>query len=180
MVSGLGLAGTAAAVGPASSASPTERDAETLAYLLELEDLQAAFYADALDRDALTGEAQEYAEVVGGHERDHVEYLRSALGGSAAPVTLFDFGQTTGERGSFLRTAVMIEETGLAAYTGAAVNLSAGALGDAARLVSVEARHTAWARDLLGRNPAPDASDKPATEAETRAAVRRTGFARGG
>lgn len=181
-VSGAALMG-AALVGeplPARSASSSAQDAKTLAYLLELEDLQAAFYVDALDRDLLTGELQDYAEVVGKHEREHVAYLRRALGADAARPASFDFGDTTSRPERFLTTAVQIEETGLAAYTGAAVDLTAGVLRDAARLISVEARHTAWARGLLGRNPAPDASDRPASEAEIRAVIARTGFVRGG
>lgn len=175
----VGAASVARSPPPARSATSPARDEETLAYLLELEDLQAAFYAEALDRDALAGEVEEYAQVVGGHEREHVDYLRGALGAKAAKPATFDFGDTTSDSELFLATAVAIEETGLAAYTGAAVNLSADALRDATRLVSVEARHAAWARDLLGRNPAPDASDEPAPEAEVRAAIAKTGFVRG-
>lgn len=182
-LSGVTLVGATALIrDPASalSASSPAQDARTLAYLLELEDLQAAFYADALRRGALTGEVQEYAEVVGAHEREHVGYLRGALGASAAKPGDFDFGARTSTSKLFLATAVAIEETGLAAYTGAAASLTADALRDAARLVSVEARHAAWARDLSGSNPAPDASDKPATEAEIRRTIARSGFARGG
>lgn len=183
VASGATLAGAAVLVGdppPARSANSAAQDRQTLAYLLELENLQAAFYADALDRGALRGEVEEYARVVGGHEREHVEYLRGALGAGAAAAGSFDFGARTRDSKLFLATAVAIEETGLAAYTGAAVNLTPDALRDATKLVSVEARHAAWARDISGSNPAPDASDKPATEAEIRRTVARSGFARGG
>lgn len=162
---------------PAASAPSSDQDRQTLEYLLELEHLQAAFYAEAIERGALRGEFAEYARVVGEHERDHVAYLRRTLGAGGNPGS-FDFGETTASAEAFVTTAVELEETGLGAYTGAAVNLTADVLRDAARIVSVEARHTAWARDLAGRNPAPSASDEPTGEAEVRAAVRDTGFVR--
>lgn len=185
LASGASLTGAGAGVilalpSPASSAPSSAQDAKTLAYLLELEDLQTAFYEDALSRGALTGEVLEYARVVGAHEQEHVTYLRGAIGAKAAKPASFDFGEKTVDPKTFLKTAVDIEETGLAAYTGAAVNLTPDVLRDAARIVSVEARHTAWARDLLGRNPAPNASDKAASEAEVRATIRRTAFVKQG
>lgn len=181
--SGASLVGAAALVGPpelASSAPSAAQDAEVLAFLLELEELQEAFYAEAIAAGALPGAVAEYARVVGGHERDHVAYLRGALGTKAAKSAAFDFGDAVVTPDRFLAVAVELEEAGLAAYTGAAVNLTARTLREAARIVSVEARHTAWARDLAGRNPAPDASDEPISEAQARATIRGTGFVRAG
>ena len=177
------LAGGALVAGapsPAASAPSAGQDERTLAYLLELEDLQAAFYAEALERANLTGELRQFAEVVGGHEREHVNYLRKALGAKARKPATFDFGDATGSAERFLATAIDIEETGLGAYTGAAPRLTTGTLRGASRIVSVEARHTAWARDLAGRSPAPDASDKPSSEPEVRAAIARTAFVKAG
>lgn len=174
------LLGGAVAIGgvpsPASSASSAEQDEQTLKYLLELEDLQAAFYAQALKQGRLQGELREFAQVVGGHEAEHVAYLRKALGAGAAKAASFDFGDATSDPARFLENAVSLEEVGLGAYTGAAPNLTAQTLRGAARIVSVEARHTAWARDLAGRNPAPRPTDKPSSESEARAAVEKTGF----
>jgi hypothetical protein len=48
-----------------------------------------------------------------------------------------------------------------------------------ATIVSVEARHAAWIRDLLGELPAPSASNPAQTAAQVRAAIRRTGFVKG-
>ena len=61
----------------------------------------------------------------------------------------------------FARTAIRLEELGLAAYNGAATSLTPDALADAARIVSVEARHAAWIRDIAGANPAPRAAEPP-------------------
>ncbi len=70
----------------------------------------------------------------------------------------------------------MLEDVGVAAYNGQAVNLTKPVLKAAATIVSVEARHAAWIRDIVGQPAAPDATDKPATERQARAAVARTGF----
>ncbi len=58
-------------------------DKEILTFGLLMERLQAAFYADALRTGHLTGEARQFAQVVGGHEQDHVKFLESALGSAA-------------------------------------------------------------------------------------------------
>jgi rubrerythrin len=176
----LGSAAIGSVPPPAASAPSAAQDERTLAYLLELEDLQAAFYAQALERANLAGELREFAEVVGGHEREHADYLRKALGPKAARPKAYDFGEAVSTSDRFLATAIDLEETGLGAYTGAAPNLRPATLRDASRIVSVEARHTAWARDLSGENPAPRATDEPSTEAEVRAAIERTAFVKGG
>jgi hypothetical protein len=56
---------------PTRSAPSPQEDAAILRFGLLLEDLQAAFYADALRRGALKGELLEFAQVVGGHEKAH-------------------------------------------------------------------------------------------------------------
>ncbi len=75
-----------------------------------------------------------------------------------------------------MRTAIRLEELGLAAYNGAAASLTPEALADASRIVSVEARHAAWIRDLAGKNPAPRAADRPISAAQAQKAIARTGF----
>ena len=55
-------------------------------------------------------------------------------------------------------------------------NLTTGRIIMAMSIASVEARHVGWLRDLAGRNPAPRPADVPATQDETRAAIRDTGF----
>jgi len=48
-----------------------------------------------------------------------------------------------------------------------------------ATIVSVEARHAAWIRDLLGELPAPAPANPSVTAAQAMAAIRRTGFVKG-
>jgi rubrerythrin len=165
-VAGLGaLAG--GAVGAAElAASPDARgsaaeDHEILTLGLLVERLQAAFYADALRAGHLTGEVRQFAQVVGGQEADHVKYLETALGSSAGKSPKFRFGDAVADQAKFIATAVSLEDTGLGVYNGQAVNLTPATLAAAARIVSVEARHAAWARALADKLPAPVAVDAP-------------------
>jgi hypothetical protein len=41
--------------------------------------------------------------------------------------------------------------------------------------VSVEARHAAWIRSIAGRDPAPQTTDEPRTEAQVRAGLKDLG-----
>ena len=159
----------------AAARSP-EQDVRILNLVLLLEELEAAFYTDAKNRGALRGELAEFARIVGAHERAHVAFLRKALGARADAKPRFDFGTTTTDPDRFASTAAMLEDTGIAAYNGQAVNLTKPALKAAATIVSVEARHAAWIRDIVGQPAAPDATDTPASERRVRAAVAKTGF----
>jgi hypothetical protein len=155
-----GSAAGAAELRAASAASPAN-DAVILSFGLQIERLQAAFYAQALHDGKLNGEARQLATVVGAHEQAHARFLAGALGTKAGKSPSFRFGTATTDQGRFIATAVLLEETGLAVYNGQAVNLTPHALAAAARLVSVEARHAAWARALAGKDPAPLAVDVP-------------------
>jgi hypothetical protein len=89
-----------------------------------------------------------------------------------------DFGDTTSDPKRFTTAAIALEETMVAAYNGQAANLTKPTLAQAARIVSVEARHAAWIRALAGEDPAPSATDKPKTASQVQAEVNRTGFVR--
>ena len=110
----------------------------------------------------LTGEARQFAQVVGAEEQAHVKYLTAALGSSAGASPRFRFGDSATDPTKFIATAISLEETGLGVYNGQAVGPHArGRCAAAARIVSVEARHAAWARALAGKDPAPVAVDVP-------------------
>ncbi len=174
----LGAALAAGAPQGALSGSTQARDVEILNYALLLEELQAAFYRQALAKGALSGELREYADVVAGHEREHVELLRDALGGSARKVPRFAFGKAVSDPARFAATALGLEDLGVAAYNGQAANLSKPALQAAARIVSVDARHAAWIRAIRGRPPASQAVDLPRTRRQVLRQVDDTGFVR--
>lgn len=177
---GLALAagGTALAAWPRDtiSARSAKQDAEILKFALVVEDLQSAFYAAALDKGALDGELLEYAQVVAEHEKAHADHIRTALGSDAPVAPNFDFGDSVGSPESFATTAIKLEDLGLSAYNGAAPALTSGALADAARIVSVEARHISWIRDIVGKIPAPRPTDKAISAKQAQAAIAATGF----
>src|SRR5436305_9442542 len=76
-----------------SEAAPSAaQDRRIFRFALLLEQLQAAFYGEALERGALRGDLLEFAQVVGGHERAHVALLRKVLGPAAGPTPKFHFG----------------------------------------------------------------------------------------
>lgn len=183
LLRGAGAAAAAAAVGVAAAgrhgsaaAAPSqERDRAILNLLLRVERTEAAFYEQASAGGALTGELAEYAQIVLGHERQHVALLEEQLGADADAAPQFDFGQATRDPSEFARTAARLEDVAVAAYNGQAGNVSKGVLGAAARIVSVEARHAAWVRSIDGRDPAPDATDTPRSEDEVREALREIG-----
>lgn len=163
-----GASELAAAPGSHTSAA---RDREILNLGLLVARLQAAFYAEALRSGKLNGEKHQFAQVAGGQEREHVKFLSGALGSHAAKSPAFRFGDAVTDPDKFISTAVTLESTSLATYNGQGVNLTPATLAAAAKIVSVEARHAAWARAIAGQLPAPDAVDAPITVAQAKKAL---------
>jgi rubrerythrin len=161
----------------AAAAPPSKsQDEKIFNFALLLEYLQAAFYSEGVSRGGLRGEVRAFAETVAEHEREHVAFLEKALGAKARPKPSFQFRDATKNQRTFMATAVLLENLGVAAYNGQAANLTKPALAVAAEIVSVEGRHAAWISDLAGQNPAPRAADPGASAAEVVARLRRTGF----
>jgi rubrerythrin len=163
----------------ASPAPSVAQDVRILNFALVLEYLQEAFYAEAVRKRALRGELREFADVVQGHERDHVAFLRDTLGTYARKRPSFDFGRATADEKRFVAAASQLEDLAVGAYNGQAAALTEGALASITKIVSVEARHVAWIRDIVGELPAPRAADPGLTAAQTSAAIARTGYLRG-
>jgi Ferritin-like domain len=164
--------------GTAEPAPSRALDLKIFNFALLLERLQAAFYTEAVNAGELRGELLEFAEVVGGHEREHVDFLEEALGNRASKMPAFQFESATRDKQKFLDAAVLLENTGVAAYNGQAANLTKKSLAAAAEIVSVEGRHAAWISDLAGRPPAPRAADPGATADDVAATLETTGFIR--
>lgn len=172
---------SSAATPAASDEKSNTSDLKILNYALTLEYLEAAFYTEASSKGALSGKAKAFSNVVGTHERAHVAFLRKALGSAAVKRPKFDFKGTTENQAKFLATAKVLEDTGVAAYAGQGPLLKTKAIVKAALSIhSVEARHAAWVRDILGGTgknvPAPKAFDAAATKAQILKAVQGTGF----
>jgi rubrerythrin len=148
-------------------------DVEILNFALTLEYLEAAFYEEALAKAGLSGEAKKLAQLIGEHERQHVDALTGAIekaGGKpvAAPGVKFPLS----DEASFVKLAIAFEDTGVSAYNGAAPMIkSPDVLGAAGTIVQVEARHAAAIRAFAGESPTLGAFDKPLTEDEVLKAV---------
>ena len=179
VIAGGGLVGggIALAAFPREARAATKGDVAILNFALTLEFLEASFYYYSVILGALSGPAKTMARVIYQHEQAHVNFLRKALGSAAVKKPKFNFQGTVEDQDLFLSTAQLLEDTGVGAYAGAAPSVKDDAILSAAVSVhSVEARHAAWVRHMLGNPPAPVAFDKPIKGADVLAAVRSTKF----
>src|SRR5262245_49641434 len=179
-VAALGTGGALGALTSSTSASAAPpsaaQDRAIFNFALLLEYLQAAFYTAAVEHGRLRGDLRDFAEIVSGHERAHVAYLRKALGAHARPWPTFDFRDATRNERAFVNAAILLENTGVAACNGQAANLTKPALAAAAEIVSVEGRHAAWISDLAGELPAPRPVDPGEPSAEVVRKLQSLGF----
>jgi rubrerythrin len=161
-------------------------DIGILNYALTLEYLEAAFYNEATANNQKKTfikdkQAQVFLQRVTADENAHVAFLKKALGSKATKAPKVDFGATTATESAFVKTAFALENTGVGAYSGQALNIASPAYAAAALSIwSVEARHASVAGLLLkptSANLSPNgAFDKPKTAAEVLKAVKATGF----
>jgi hypothetical protein len=154
------------------------QDARILNFLLVLEDLQGAFYTAALRGAGLSGDLLHFARTVAPQEREHAGLLRRSLGDDARPAPPFGVEQAASGAARFRDAAIDLEETVAAAYIGQGASLTRDAIRDVARIVSVEARHAAWIRDVAGVDPAPRAADPGRSASDVLADLRRGGYVR--
>ena len=178
-VAGGGLVGGGAAFAAlaAPAGAQSASDVNILNFALTLEFLEAEFYTRAEKSGALKGRLGRFAQVVGQHERAHVAALQKTLGNKAVQKPKFDFKGTTEDATLFGTTAATLEATGTAAYGGAAPMIqSTDVLKAAVAIHTVEARHTSWINNILGKPPAPVAFYEPKSVGEVLAAVMSTGF----
>jgi hypothetical protein len=160
-----------------AAASRASSDVDILNFALTLEYLEAAFYAEGVSKAGLSGAELKFAKTVAKDEAQHVAFLKSALGAKAVAKPMFDFKGTTAKKATFLKTAMVLEDTGVAAYAGAAPSISnKKTLAAALSVHSVEARHAAWVRDILGVTPAPQPFDAAKNKAAVLKIVKSTGF----
>jgi hypothetical protein len=183
-MAGLGMAG-AAVLGsrlglnsPRVEAASSYSDAEILTFALNLEYLEAEFYAMStyganLVKLGVIKSSEESGPTTGGKkvtdfgteatwatalredEIAHVLYLRSALGSEAVKkpaINLDALGYGFGNIMSWLKLARQFEDVGVSAYLGAAPLISNKTyLGAAGAILSTEAQHSGAVRDACIR-----------------------------
>jgi hypothetical protein len=153
-------------------------DIGILNYAYALEQLEAAFYTQviATQYTGITSDEVSLLTDIRDHEIAHREFFKTAIGSSAIPALTVNFSSIDfTSRTSVLGTAKAFEDLGVSAYNGAGrLITSADYLLIAGKIVSVEARHAAYIRDLLTANSfaASDVVDTNGLDAErTPAAV---------
>ncbi len=158
---------TAAATSAGAVTINLSNDFGILNFAYALEQLEAAFYTKVVD-DFYGGATDEERAIlvdIRKHEVAHRDFFRTALGSAAIPGLEVDFSRVDfASRESVLVTAKVLEDTGVGAYNGAAQFLrSDDYLVVAGKIVSVEARHAAAIRSVLGRSFAPRVFDPAST-----------------
>jgi rubrerythrin len=170
------LGGFLALPGSASAALPNQ-DVAILNYALTLEYLQSDFYTETQRLRAVTGQLARIARQLGAVERAHVKALQKVLGKQAVRKPSFNFRGVTEDPDKFLKTAVAFEDLAVEAYKGQAPRVKTPALLAAAVAIhSVEARHAAWMRYLVGVPPAASAFDDAKPIGEVQRIVASTNF----
>lgn len=128
-------------------------DTGILNYAYSLEQLEAAFYTQVISTPYANMGAEEMALLtdVRDHEIAHREFFKSALGSSAIQDLQVDFSSINfSDRTSVLTAARSFEDLGVQAYNGAGHLITdLKYLTLAGKIVSVEARHAAYIRELL-------------------------------
>ena len=176
----LGSGALLAALAAPASASAAVTDLQILNFGLRFERLQASFYTEA-DSVGTVGKMaprkQRWAEVLGEHERAHVRIIKKILGSKAGKRPFFDFHGVTETEDSFTRTTVAMEDLTVALLAGVTPQvhdrrLTAALFG----LLTVEARHAAWARNIVKTTPAARSFDEPRSLDNVKEAVAHTRF----
>ena len=171
--------GALSATGLISSALAEARggDVDVLNYALTLEFLETEFYTQAAKRvKGLSKDESDLTKELRDNEAAHVDALTATikdLGGKPVAKPTFAFGGAFGSRMAYLKTANVLEDTGVSAYNGAAPMIkSTDVLAAAGGIVQVEARHAALIRLVRNRPPAPLTFDKASDMDEILKAVK--------
>ncbi len=160
-----------------AATAQTANDIAILRFDQVLEYLQAGLYTEAERLGALKPETLAWARVVGAHERAHLRAIKNLLGSHAVKNPGFNYGNVTSDEQAFLKTAVAFEDLTAALLKWQAPRLDSRAIVAAAvSLHSVETRHSAWIRHLVGLQPAATAFDKPASQQKMAQLIDSTHF----
>ena len=128
-------------------------DFAILNFAYALEQLEAAFYTKVIESpySGMSAAEKSLLTDVRDHEIAHREFFKAALGSNAIQALEVNFSSINfTSRDSVLNTAKTFEDLGVSAYNGAGRYITdVNYLLVAGKIVSVEARHAAYIRDLL-------------------------------
>ncbi|HEX8745440.1 MAG TPA: ferritin-like domain-containing protein [Thermoleophilaceae bacterium] len=151
-------------------------DVAILNFALTLERIEVDFYKRALAVQGVGADAKKLLQSIAGNEGEHVQALNQSiaqLGGKADPAPRTNFPALANEE-QVLRLAIDLEDSGVAAYNGAATQIvSADVLQAVASIAQVEARHAGALRALAGESPTDGPFDDVLSGAEADAVVHR-------
>lgn len=162
-----GMAGAGLLFAACKGSAPTDiyvgsGDTGLLNYLYILQQLEAAFYTQAVATPyyGLTASEEALLTELRDTEVAHREFFKKMLGADAVRNVEVNFSPVTfADRTSFLSNAIIIEDLMVAAMNGV-VKLFTDTkyILIIAKMAPVEARHAAYSRDLLTRNSFADAT----------------------
>ena len=137
-------------------------DTGILNYAYALEQLEAAFYAQVIltPYSGITAVETSLLTDIRNHEIAHREFFKAALAGNAIQALTPDFAAIDfSSRTSVLGAAKTFEDLGVSAYNGAGKLITnPDYLTLAGKIVSVEARHAAYIRDLISNGSFADST----------------------
>lgn len=137
-------------------------DIGILNYAYALEQLEAAFYINVIASPYANITADETLRLteIRDHEIAHREFFKNALGAQAIAGLAVNFTSINfASRDSVLATAKAFEDLGVSAYNGAGKLITnPDYLVLAGKIVSVEARHAAYIRDIISNGSFADSS----------------------
>jgi rubrerythrin len=176
----LGALAPAALAGGRPPKSLGAGDVGILNYALTLEYLESAFYDQAYANlySSAPAPVQAFLTTVKADETAHVAALQGALKSKAVKSPQFNFGTAVTSLATFEATAYVLENTGVAAYSGQAFNIKEPkVLAVALSIVTVEARHAGSIATITGQAIAMNGPfDVPLSAAKVLAAVAATKF----
>jgi hypothetical protein len=128
-------------------------DLAILNYAYALEQLEAAFYINVVAHMYTGASSEQIAMLtdIRDHEVAHREFFKAALGPAAIQALTPNFSAIDfSNKAQVLGAAKAFEDTGVTAYNGAGYLIESPIyLGLAGKIVSVEARHAAYIRNLI-------------------------------
>jgi rubrerythrin len=132
-------------------------------FALDLERIEGQFYKEALAVKGLHEDTRKLLESIAANEAEHAKALTQTitqLGGKPDPAETVKF-PSFGDEQAVLDFAVKLEDTGVAAYNGAATQIvSKDLLLAVASIAQVEGRHAGALRTQAGQPPSAGAFEK--------------------